>query len=115
MAPYRIITQKLIKKFEKVIIENTSGSNNHYADALATLSSRMLFSRDAVSIVVSRRNTSIIEILEESLEDSEGYQVDWRTPIKEILLLPKKEGNLKLLRGYRYIILTGGLYQMLPG
>lgn len=98
-----------------MIIENTSGSNNRYADALATLGSRMLFSRDAASIVVSRINTSIIEILEESLEDSEGYQVDWRTPIKETLLLPKKEGNLKLLRGYRYTILTRDLYQRLPG
>ncbi|GMN64850.1 hypothetical protein TIFTF001_033922 [Ficus carica] len=98
LAPYRTITQKLIKQFEKVIIENTSGSNNCYADALATLGSILLFSRDAASIVVSRRNTSIIEILEESLEDSEGYQVHWRTPIKETLLLPKKRRKFEALK-----------------
>lgn len=98
MAPYRTITQKLIKQFEKVIIENTSGSNNCYADALATLGSILLFSRDAASIVVSRRNTSIIEILEESLEDSDGYQVHWRTPIKETLLLPKKRRKFEALK-----------------
>ncbi|XP_024019394.1 uncharacterized protein LOC112091006 [Morus notabilis] len=113
LAPYRAMAQRIIEKFEQVIIEHTPRSGNRYADALATLGSRLHFSGEIESVAVLKRDASIIQVFEEHMrrEDAASPEIDWRTSVRDALTAPDR--SLKELK--EYVLLAGDLYKRLPG
>lgn len=81
---------------------------------MATLGSRLNLTKDATSVNVSRKDTSIIQTLAEQLKEGkdELLEEDWRLPIRNVLAAPEVNGALKYLK--EYIILSGELYKRLP-
>ncbi|BFG24893.1 hypothetical protein CerSpe_111670 [Prunus speciosa] len=110
LAPYRTAAEKLISTFEQVVMEHIPGSTNRYADALATLGSRLSFIKEQPNISVIRRDMPIIEAIStnEPLEKD-----DWRIPIQNELALLRDESNIKSLK--EYTVIFRALYKRLPG
>ena len=71
LAPYRAMAQKMEEKFSTFEIEHTSRNENRFADALATLSSQIIFQGDSTKIEVSKRKESIIEMLKERFREKQ--------------------------------------------
>ena len=57
------MAQKMEEKFSTFEIEHTPRNENRFVDALATLSSQIIFQGDSTKIEVSKRKESIIEML----------------------------------------------------
>ena len=53
------------EKFSTFEIEHAPRNENRFTDALATLSSQIIFKGNSTSIEVSKREESIIELLKE--------------------------------------------------
>ena len=85
LAPYRAMAQKMEEKFSTFEIEHAPRNENRFADALATLGSKIMFERDSTRIEVSKRKESIIEMLKKRFQE-EQCEGDWRIPIKEALM-----------------------------
>ena len=85
LALYRAMTQKMEEKFSTFEIEHAPRNENQFADALATLGSKIMFEGDSTRIEVSKRKESIIEMLKERFQE-EQCDGDWRIPIKEALM-----------------------------
>ena len=79
------MTQKMEEKFSTFEIEHAPRNENQFADALATLGSKIMFEGDSTRIEVSKRKESIIEMLKEKFQE-EQCEGDWRIPIKEALM-----------------------------
>ena len=79
------MAQKMEEKFSTFEIEHTPRNENRFADALATLGSKIMFERDSTRIEVSKRKESIIEMLKKRFQE-EQCEGDWRIPIKEALM-----------------------------
>ncbi|CAL9018448.1 unnamed protein product [Prunus brigantina] len=107
LAPYRTAAERLINSFEQVVMEHIPGVTNRYADALATLGSKLSFVQKQPNITVIKRSTPVIEAMaqEDLLEDN-----DWRKPLKKKL---GEESSIKDLKDY--VIIFGELYRRLPG
>ncbi|CAL9024373.1 unnamed protein product, partial [Prunus brigantina] len=107
LAPYRTAAERLINSFKQVAMEHIPGVTNRYADALATLGSKLSFVREQPNITVIKRSTPVIEAMaqEDLLEDD-----DWRKPLKNKLV---EESSIKDLKDY--VIIFGELYRRLPG
>ena len=111
LAPYKAMAQKMKEKFSTFEIEYAPRNENRFADALAALSSQIMFERDNTKVVVSKREESIIEVLKEWFlkERCEG---DWRIPIKEALTKGEGVVELKVLKDYT--LMRGELYRRMP-
>ncbi|CAL8992530.1 unnamed protein product [Prunus brigantina] len=107
LAPYRTAAERLINSFKQVAMEHIPGITNRYADALATLGSKLSFVQEQPNITVIKRSTPVIEAMaqEDLLEDN-----DWRKPLKKKL---GDESSIKDLKDY--VIIFGELYRRLPG
>ena len=71
-----------------------------------------MFERDNTSVMVSKREESIIEVLKERFRE-ERCKGDWRIPIKEALMKGEGVAELKVLKDYALV--RGELYRMMPG
>ncbi|CAL2231673.1 unnamed protein product [Prunus armeniaca] len=107
LAPYRTAAERLVRSFKQVVLEHIPGVTNRYADALATLGSRLSFIDEQPNIAVIKKDTPVVEAMaqEERLEED-----DWRKLVKEKI---GKGSNIKELKDYA--IIFGELYRRLPG
>ncbi|CAL9005499.1 unnamed protein product [Prunus brigantina] len=107
LAPYRTAAERLVRSFKQVVLEHIPGVTNRYADALATLGSKLLFVEEQPNIAVIKKDMPVVEAMaqEEQLEKD-----DWRKPVKEKI---GKGGDIKELKDYA--IIFGELYRRLPG
>ena len=112
LAPYRAMTQKIEEKFSTFEIEHTSRNENRFADALATLSSQIIFQGDSTKIEVSKRKESIIEMLKERFREKQ-CEGDWQIPIREVLVKEEDAAELKVQKDYAMV--RGELYCRMPG
>ena len=71
LTPYRAMAQKMEKKFSTFEIEHAPRNENRFADALAALSSQIIFERDSIKIEVGKRKESIIETLKERFQEEQ--------------------------------------------
>ncbi|CAL8164018.1 unnamed protein product [Prunus armeniaca] len=107
LAPYRTAAERLINSFKQIVMEHIPRVTNRYADALATLGSKLSFVQEQPNITVIRRGTPVIEAMaqEDMLEDD-----DWRKPLK------KKLGEGSSIKDLKdYVIICEELYRRLPG
>ncbi|CAL2247455.1 unnamed protein product [Prunus armeniaca] len=107
LAPYRTAAERLINSFKQIVMEHIPGVTNRYADALATLGSKLSFVQEQPNITVIRTGTPMIEAMaqEDLLEDD-----DWRKPLK------KKLGGGSSIKDLKdYVIIFEELYRRLPG
>ncbi|XP_068338990.1 uncharacterized protein [Pyrus communis] len=103
LAPYRIIAEKLMASFKQVLLEHIPGTTNRYADALATLGSKLTFIEEQLNIVVIRRKAQAIDavFLEETSEDD-----DWRKVVKREFSNPSEELSIKYPKDYINVVVT---------
>ena len=100
LAPCKTMAQKMEEKISTFEIEHAPRNENMYADALAALSSQIIFEGDSTRIKVNKRNESIVEMLKVRFQE-EQCEEDWRIPIKKAL----KD----------YALVRGELYRRMPG
>ncbi|CAL8993069.1 unnamed protein product [Prunus brigantina] len=102
-----MVAERLVNSFKQVVLENIPGVTNRYADALATLGSKLSFVEGQPNITVMKRDTLVVKAMtqEEPLEES-----NWRKLVKEKV---GKGNNIKELKDYA--IIFGELYRPLPG
>ena len=100
------------KKFSTFEIEHAPRNENQFVDALTTLDSQIVFERNNIRVVVSKREESIIEVLKERFLE-EWCEGDWRIPIREALMKGEGATELKLLKNYA--MMRGELYHRMPG
>ncbi|XP_021833842.1 uncharacterized protein LOC110773621 [Prunus avium] len=107
LAPYRTAAEKLVNSFKQVVLEHIPGATNRYADALATLGSKLSFVQEQPNITVVKRDVPAVEAMaqEELLEEK-----DWRKSMKEGL---SEGSNIKDLKDY--VVIFRELYRRLPG
>ena len=67
-APYRTVAQEKMKKFQNFLIKHTISGSNRYADALATLRSRIRFTGGSVNIFISKKDEYVLKCIEEDEE-----------------------------------------------
>jgi len=113
LAPYRAMAQRLEDSFEEFNIEHSLRSDNRFADALATLASKVRFEGVTTDVTVVKRPISVIQMLKEEFFDQPLGQKDWRSSIKEALLSPDEKNHLRVLKDYA--LMVGKLYKKLPG
>ncbi|CAL8089328.1 unnamed protein product [Prunus armeniaca] len=63
LAPYRTAAERLINSFKQIVMEHIPGVTNRYADALATLGSKLSFVQEQHNITVIRKGTPIVEAM----------------------------------------------------
>ncbi|BFG25056.1 hypothetical protein CerSpe_113300 [Prunus speciosa] len=108
LAPYRTTAEKIINSFKQVVMEHIPGVTNRYADALATLGSKLSFVEEQPNITVIKKDVSVVEaMLPEELPEVED---DWRKAVKEKM---SKGSDIRELKDYT--IIFGELYRRLPG
>ncbi|CAL2277969.1 unnamed protein product [Prunus armeniaca] len=107
LVPYRTAAERLVRSFKQVVLEHIPGVTNRYADALATLGSKLSFVEEQPNIAVIKKDMPVIEAMaqEEQLEED-----DWRKPVKEKI---GKGSDIKELKDYA--IIFGELYRLLLG
>ena len=113
LAPYGAMAQRLEDSFEEFNIEHSLRSDNHFADALATLGSKIRFKGMTTDVTIVKRPIPVIQMLKEEFFDQSLEQTDWRSSLKEALLSPDEKDHLKVLKDYT--IMAGKLYRKLPG
>ena len=112
LAPYRAMALRLEDSFEEFNIEHSLRFDNHFADALATLGSKIRFKGAITDVTIVKRPIPIVQMLKEELSDQPLGQTDWRSSIKEALLSPGEKDHLKILEDYA--LMEGELYKKLP-
>ncbi|CAL2230297.1 unnamed protein product [Prunus armeniaca] len=100
LAPYRTATERLVNSFKQVVLEHIPGVTNRYADALATLGSKLSFVEEQPNITVIKKDMPVVE----------GEESDWRKFVKENI---GKGSDIKELKDYA--IIFGELYRCLLG
>ena len=113
LAPYRALAQKLEEKFNTFEISHALRCGNCYADALATLGSKISFKGPKVDVTINKRNMPITDLLKEEFEEQNLDAKDWRMPIKAKLMSPEGVADLKTLKDY--VLIVSDLYCRLPG
>ncbi|CAL9030023.1 unnamed protein product [Prunus brigantina] len=80
LVPYCTAAERLVRSFKQVVLEHIPGVTNRYADALATLGSKLSFVEEQPNIAVIKKDMPVVEAMaqEEQLEED-----DWRKPVKE--------------------------------
>ena len=112
LALYRAMAQKMEEKFSTFEIEHAPRNENRFVDALAALSSQIMFEGDNTRVEVSKREESIIEVLKERFLE-EWCEGDWQILIREALIKGEGAAKLKLLKDYT--MMKGELYRRMPG
>ena len=112
LAPYRAMAQRLEDSFEEFNIEHSLKSDNHFANALATLGSKTRFEGAAIDVTIVRKPIPAVQMLKEEFSDQLLGQTDWRSSIKELLLSPEEKDHLKVLKDYA--LMARELYKKLP-
>ncbi|BFG30469.1 hypothetical protein CerSpe_167430 [Prunus speciosa] len=108
LAPYRTTAEKIINYFKQVMMEHIPGVTNRYADALATLGSKLSFVEEQPNITMIKKDVSVVEAMfQEELPKAED---DWRKAVKD---KTSKGSDIKELKDYT--IIFGELYRRLPG
>ncbi|XP_075645319.1 uncharacterized protein LOC142616328 [Castanea sativa] len=73
LAPYRAMAQRLEDSFDKFNIEHSLRSDNRFADALATLGSKVRFKGATTDVTIVKRPIPVIQMLkEEFFEQTAG-------------------------------------------
>ena len=73
MAPYKMLAQKMKKKFYTFKIQHSQQNVNRYVDALVALGSQIGFERSSTIVEKeNKRKEPIIEILKENFAEEEG-------------------------------------------
>ena len=112
LAPYRAMAQRLEDSFKEFNIEHSLRSDNRFADALATLGSKIRFEGPTTDVTIVKRPIPVVQMLKEELFDQPLGHTDWRSSIKEALLSPDEKVHLKILKDYA--LMVGELYKKLP-
>ena len=86
---------------------------NHYAYALTTLGSQILFKGPKIDVTINKRSVPITVLLKEEFEEHHLDTEDWRTPMKAKLMSPEGVVGLRTLKDYVLIVVD--LYRKLPG
>ena len=60
LAPYRAMAQRLEDSFEEFNIEHSLGSDNRFADALATLGSKIKFKDATTDVTIVKRPVPVV-------------------------------------------------------
>ena len=113
LAPYRAMAQRLEDSFEEFNIEHSLRSDNRFADALATLGSKIIFEGATTDVTIVKRPIPVVQMLKEEFFDQPLGHTDWRSSIKEALLSSDEKDYLKVLKDYA--LMAGELYKKLPG
>ena len=93
------MAQRLEDSFEEFNIEHSLRSDNCFADALATLGSRIRFKGATTDVTIVKRPIPVVQMLKEELSDQSLGQTDWRFSIKkEALLSSGEKDHLKILK-----------------
>ena len=98
--------------FEEFNIKHSLRSDNRFADALATLGSKIRFEGATTDVTIVKRPIPVVQMLKEEFSDQPLGHTDWRSSIKEALLSPDEKDHLKILKDYA--LMVGELYKMLP-
>ena len=107
LAPYRAAVQTLVEQFDYVRYEHTKRSNNRYADALATLASKVPMPTEVDGLNVKIIKKSIPCPVSQLLDEEDQEQDDWRTSIKAQLAHPDAASVVTLKN---FIRINGVLY-----
>ena len=94
-------------------IQHSQRSDNRFADALATLGARVSFEGTAIEVTIIKKPVSAIQVLKEEFFERPLDQTDWRSPVKEVLLPPSSNKQLKCFKDYTLVV--GELYRKCPG
>ena len=113
LAPYRAMAQRLEDSFEEFNIEHFLRSDNRFADALATLGSKIRFEGATTVVTIVKRPIPMVQMLKEEFSDQPLGHTDRRSSIKEALLSPDEKDYLKVLKDYA--LTAEELYKKLPG
>ena len=68
LAPYQAMAQRLEDHSNKLTIEHMQRLDNHHADALATLGSKIMFEGESTKVTILKRSIPITQLLQESLK-----------------------------------------------
>ena len=113
LAPYRAMAQMLEDSFDDFDIQHSQRFDNRFADALATLGARISFECTATEVTIIKKPIPAIQVLKEEFFGRPLDQVDWRSPVKEVLLSPSSKEQLKYFKDYTLVV--GELYRKFPG
>ncbi|XP_008223469.1 PREDICTED: uncharacterized protein LOC103323260 [Prunus mume] len=63
LGPYHTAAERLVRSFKQVVLEHIPGVTNRYADALATLGSKLSFVEKQPNIAVIKKDMPVIEAM----------------------------------------------------
>ena len=69
LAPYRAMAQRLEDSFEEFNIEQSLRSDNCFANALATLGSKIRFGGATTDVTIVKRPIPVVQMLKEEFSD----------------------------------------------
>ena len=69
LAPYRAMAQRLEDFFEEFNIEHSLRSDNRFADAIATLGSKIIFEGVTTDVTIVKRPIPVVQMLKEEFSD----------------------------------------------
>ena len=98
--------------FEEFNVEHSLRPDNRFADALATLGSKIRFEGATIDVTIVKRPIPVVQMLKEEFSNQLLGQEDWWSSIKEALLSPDERDHLKVLKDYA--LMVGELYIKLP-
>ena len=76
LAPYRAMAQRLEDSFEEFNIEQSLRSDNCFANALATLGSKIKFEGATTDVTIVKRPIPVVQMLKEELSNQPLGQTD---------------------------------------
>ena len=76
LAPYRAMAQRLEDSFEEFNIEHPLRSDNRFANALATLGSKIIFEGTTTDVTIVKRSIPMVQMLKEEFSDQPLGQTD---------------------------------------
>ena len=76
LAPYRAMAQRLEDSFEEFNIEHSLRFDNRFADALATLGSKIRFEGATTDVTIVKRPIPVVQMLKEELSNQPLGQTD---------------------------------------
>ena len=113
LAPYKTMAQRLEDSVEEFNIEHSLRSDNRFADALATLGSKVRFEDATTDVTIIKWPIPVVQMLKEEFFDQPLEQTNWRSSLKEAPLSPDEKDNLKLPKDYTLMVRE--LYKKLHG
>ena len=112
LAPYRAMAQRLGDSFEEFNVEHSLRFDNRFANALATLGSKVRFEGATTDVTIVKRPIPVVQMLKEEFFDQPLEQTNWWSSLKEALLSLDEKDHLKVLKDYTLMVRE--LYKKLP-